>query len=66
MGFLPSYKGFEDLGLGMNSRAYFPTQILTLFLLVVCILHFSYWLHADCIGDAKDMILSFSVLRDSS
>ena len=58
MGSLPSYKGFEDLGLGMNPKTYFLTQILALFLLVVYILHFSYWLHADYIGNVKKSILS--------
>ena len=55
MGSLPPYKGFEDLGLGMNPQAYFPAQILALFLYI---LHFSYWLHANCIGNAKDSNLS--------
>ena len=66
MGSLPSYNVFEDIGLDMNPQTNFLAQILTLFLLVTCILHFSYWLHDDCIGSAKDLILSFRVLHDSS
>ena len=58
MGYRPPYEGFEDIGFGMNPRSSFPTQILTLFLLVVGILHFTNWLHANYIGNTKDLILS--------
>ena len=51
MGSLPSYRGFEDLGLGLNPRTSFSAQILTLFL-------FTYWLHVNYIGNVKDSILS--------
>ena len=54
VGSLPSYKGFEDLGLSLNPQTYFLAQILILFLLVACILHFYYWLHANYIDKGKD------------
>ena len=58
MGYRPPYKGFEDLGLGMNPQSSFLTQIFTLFLLVACFLHSIDWLHADYIGNTKDSFLS--------
>ena len=58
MGYRPPYEGFKDLGLGMNPRSFFPTQIFTHFLLVVCFLHFLDWLPVDFIGNAKDSFLS--------
>ncbi len=61
MEFRPPYKGFEDLGLGMNLDPYsffISHSILSLFLLVACLLHFSDWLHTNYIGNAKDSILS--------
>ena len=54
----PPYEGFKDLGLDLNPRSSLPAQILTLFLLVACILHFTNWLHVDYIGNVKDSILS--------
>ena len=57
MGSRTPYEGFKDLGLGMNPRSSFPIQILTRFLLVACFLHFTDWLHADYIGNAKDSFL---------
>ena len=58
MGYQPPYEGFKDLGLGMNPRSSFPTQILTLFLLVACFLYFTNWLHVDYIGNSKDSFVS--------
>ena len=55
---LPPYKGFKDLVLGLNPRSSFSTQILTLFLLVACFLHFTNWVHTDYIGNAKYSFLS--------
>ena len=58
MGSQAPYKGFEDLGLGMNPQSSFLTQIFTLFLLVAFFLHFTDWLHANYIGNTKYSFLS--------
>ena len=58
----PPDEGFEDIGLGMNPLSSFPAQILILFLLVACFLHFFDWLHVDYRGNAKDSILSLRVI----
>ena len=61
MGSRSPYKECEDLGLGMDLWSIFIhlfLSILSLFLLDACLLHFSYWLYTDYIGNTKDLILS--------